>query len=104
MQCPCLESHAGYREPSKKVISIGTCIARLGMRQLVSEMDKCDVACANCHKVRKLCDEAEKTELPYHHPLGVPSASARSPPRVAFLAGVERLWPGPFAAQNENVG
>jgi len=33
----------------------------------------------------------------------VPSASARSRREPRFLAGVERLWPGPLASQNEDV-
>src|SRR6266702_1517067 len=38
------------------------------------------------------------------HPLGGALRVSEEPPRAAFLAGVERLWPGPFASQNENVG
>ena len=37
-------------------------------------------------------------------PLGGALRVSEEPPRAAFLAGVERLWPGPLASQNENVG
>jgi len=38
------------------------------------------------------------------HPLGGALRVSEEPPRAAFLAGVERLWSGLFASQNENVG
>lgn len=37
------------------------------------------------------------------HPLGGALRISEEPSRAAFLAGVERLWSGPFASQNENV-
>ena len=38
------------------------------------------------------------------HPWGGALRVSEEPPRAAFLAGVERLWPGPLASQNEDVG
>src|SRR5215813_10735306 len=38
------------------------------------------------------------------HPLGGALRVSEEPPRAAFLAGVERLWLGPFTPQNENAG
>jgi len=38
------------------------------------------------------------------HPLDDALRTCEEPPRAAFLAGVTRLWPGPFTSQNENVG
>src|SRR2546422_1852452 len=38
------------------------------------------------------------------HPLGGALRVSEEPPRAASLAGVERLWPGPFTFQNANVG
>ena len=38
------------------------------------------------------------------HPWGGALRVSEEPPRAAFLAGVERLWPCPLASQNEDVG
>ena len=38
------------------------------------------------------------------HPLGGALRISEEPSRAAYRAGVERLWSGPFASQNENVG
>src|SRR5207244_3629217 len=37
-------------------------------------------------------------------PLGGALRVSEERPGAAFLAGVERLWPGPLASLNENVG
>src|SRR5262245_3314812 len=34
----------------------------------------------------------------------MPSATREAPPKPAFLAGAERLWPDRFTVQNENAG
>src|SRR2546425_6113506 len=38
------------------------------------------------------------------HPLGGALRVSEEPPRAAFYAGVERLWPTAFSVQIENVG
>jgi hypothetical protein len=42
-----------HRDPSKKLFGLNICQARAkNVQQVKDEMAKCDVVCANCHRVR----------------------------------------------------
>lgn len=44
----CLEFH--HNDPSTKEVNIGTAASRWSVKRLQSEIDKCTVLCANCHR------------------------------------------------------
>ena len=41
-----------HRDPEIKTKSIGEVLHQWSVEQLLFEMDKCDLVCANCHRVR----------------------------------------------------
>ena len=41
-----------HRDPSQKLYSINDAAKRLSMQKLLDELAKCDVVCANCHRIR----------------------------------------------------
>ena len=41
-----------HREGERKEKEVGLLIASLSMRRLLDEIEKCDVVCANCHRIR----------------------------------------------------
>src|SRR5436190_19467042 len=41
-----------HRDPAQKSFTIGTCRASVGLARLIAEATKCDVVCANCHRLR----------------------------------------------------
>lgn len=41
-----------HRDPSKKVAGINELIKTGTMDQVIDEIEKCDVVCSNCHRVR----------------------------------------------------
>lgn len=41
-----------HREGEHKEKEVGLLIATLSMRRLLDEIEKCDVVCSNCHRVR----------------------------------------------------
>lgn len=45
----CMDFH--HRDPKQKVMSIGQNI-KLGLSRLIAEIEKCDIICANCHRIR----------------------------------------------------
>ncbi len=42
-----------HRDPSTKVFNIGS-YKRVGLERLLIEVEKCDIRCANCHRVKSL--------------------------------------------------
>lgn len=36
----------------KKLFNIGTSYTRYSMEKLLAEIEKCDIVCANCHRIR----------------------------------------------------
>jgi hypothetical protein len=40
-----------HRDPSKKKFTIGSSI-KIGLKHILDEIDKCDIVCANCHRLR----------------------------------------------------
>lgn len=45
-----------HRDPSAKDANISRIVVRGSLRQLQDELAKCDVVCANCHRVRSFID------------------------------------------------
>ncbi len=45
----CLDFH--HRDPSTKVFTIGARATRYSKEVIVAEIKKCDVLCANCHRI-----------------------------------------------------
>lgn len=41
-----------HRDPSKKEYEISNCIGRGSISKLKKEMEKCDIVCCNCHRIR----------------------------------------------------
>lgn len=41
-----------HRDPSGKSASVGEMVGRTSLARMVAEIAKCDVVCANCHRVR----------------------------------------------------
>jgi hypothetical protein len=44
----CLDLH--HRDPSLKLFSISQMLDKVGVEKLQTELEKCDVLCANCHR------------------------------------------------------
>jgi hypothetical protein len=44
--------HFDHRNPADKVIDVGTLMSRSSWAQILAEIAKCDVRCANCHQRR----------------------------------------------------
>lgn len=40
-----------HRDPSTKLFSIGVGGCKQSMSKLIAELEKCDVYCANCHRI-----------------------------------------------------
>lgn len=58
---PCMDCEVSYpyyvmdfdhRDPDEKEFTIATNLSRVSLSQLKIEIDKCDIVCANCHRVR----------------------------------------------------
>jgi len=49
-----------HRDPSTKITKVSTLIFKGSLRQLLDEIKKCDVVCANCHKIRTHKRKQEK--------------------------------------------
>lgn len=41
-----------HRDPSQKIANINVVHSRSGWKAVWEEIDKCDVVCANCHRIR----------------------------------------------------
>ena len=41
-----------HRDPSAKTMNVGKAITNKGMETLKNEIRKCDVLCANCHRIK----------------------------------------------------
>lgn len=43
-----------HRDPSTKLGHVGTLVSetRISMKRLLAEIEKCDLVCANCHRIR----------------------------------------------------
>lgn len=41
-----------HRNMEEKLFTIGTSIGNVSQETLIKEMDKCDIVCANCHRIR----------------------------------------------------
>lgn len=55
----CLQFH--HRDSKEKEFAIGCSVVNKGMQQLMDEIAKCDVLCANCHmKLHYALKETEK--------------------------------------------
>lgn len=69
-QEPCMDCHGRFptcvmdfhhRDPSTKIKSVSTLVHRGGSREKVfAEIAKCDLLCANCHRIRTYGKVAEK--------------------------------------------
>lgn len=46
----CMDFH--HRDPSQKKFAIGRGITQVGRKALEKEIAKCDLLCANCHRIR----------------------------------------------------
>lgn len=55
----CLDFH--HRDPSTKVFAIGACTVIYSKKVILEEMEKCDVLCANCHRIHHW-EERRKTK------------------------------------------
>jgi 5-methylcytosine-specific restriction endonuclease McrA len=72
-QCPCQDCgktfhpwvmEFDHRHGSKKVAAVGSMVARgCTDEQLKNEIEKCDVVCANCHRMRTFHRLQDKTTL-----------------------------------------
>ena len=45
----CTEFH--HRDPSKKEFNIAGAVASYSLEKIINEVGKCDVVCANCHRI-----------------------------------------------------
>jgi hypothetical protein len=45
----CLDFH--HRDPSTKLFNVGSISTRYSKKAILDEMEKCDVLCANCHRI-----------------------------------------------------
>jgi hypothetical protein len=43
-----------HRDPAEKKFTIGQHSAIVNLNDLMTEIDKCDIVCANCHRIRHL--------------------------------------------------
>lgn len=50
-----------HREPGQKAFSIGKKVGSVSRTRLISEISKCDVLCANCHR---MVDHEELNDAP----------------------------------------
>ena len=41
-----------HRHPAEKTATVSEVKAKRGWKMILSEMEKCDVLCANCHRIR----------------------------------------------------
>jgi len=41
-----------HRDASKKIAAVSRLIGRAGRARILVEAEKCDVVCANCHRMR----------------------------------------------------
>jgi hypothetical protein len=41
-----------HRPGEVKSLSIGRAVSQAGIQRLLAEVEKCDVVCANCHRIR----------------------------------------------------
>ncbi len=49
-----------HRDPSTKVTNVG---AARSMKKVVEEIEKCDLVCANCHRIRTWAKESDTLEV-----------------------------------------
>lgn len=58
---PCMDCGKSYttcvmefdhRDPSTKVEGVSTLLRSASMKRVLEEIEKCDLVCANCHKMR----------------------------------------------------
>jgi hypothetical protein len=50
-----------HRDPSAKVAGVTRLIGRAGTERLLAEAAKCDIVCANCHRVRTYSRRAARS-------------------------------------------
>lgn len=42
-----------HRDPSEKFLAVSVMVVRgISLKRILAEIDKCDLVCANCHRVR----------------------------------------------------
>jgi predicted HNH restriction endonuclease len=58
---PCKDCHKKFpfyvmdfdhRDPRKKILGIPQLVANCSKKKLLKEIKKCDIVCANCHRIR----------------------------------------------------
>jgi hypothetical protein len=41
-----------HRDPAKKASRVTSLVGRAGIQRILAEVEKCDIVCANCHRLR----------------------------------------------------
>ena len=47
----CMDFH--HRDPSTKTMNVAMAIFMVGRQRVIDEIAKCDLICANCHRIRE---------------------------------------------------
>lgn len=56
-----------HREGEDKKLIVSRAICALSWRRMLEEIAKCDLVCANCHRVRTYKRDTWETSNPYHN-------------------------------------
>lgn len=49
-----------HRDPSTKKFNIAMHVRQVSRQRLLAEIEKCDIVCANCHRIRTFGTNADK--------------------------------------------
>jgi len=50
-----------HRDPSTKTARVPALVGRAGIRRILAEVAKCDIVCANCHRLRTFERRSKRT-------------------------------------------